>query len=134
MTNQGPAQPNQSLAHGLSCLQMVVSAGEPIGSRELARALGLEHTRVSRLLGTLAMLGLTEKTADSKYQPGPAIHVLAAQSIQGSRLLTASLPQLKLLQHTGMDVALGVVWRKHVCYLFYGRSGLALEEGMGAEK
>ena len=37
-----PAQPNQSLIDGLECLQALSSTDRPVGSRELARMLGLE--------------------------------------------------------------------------------------------
>jgi DNA-binding IclR family transcriptional regulator len=134
MNARGPAQSNQSLARGLACLQALVSAGGPVGSRALARELGLEHTRVSRLLGTLAMLGLAERTPAGRYLPGPGIHVLAAQSLQGSRLLAIALPHLRRLLRPGTSAALGVLWRKHVCYLFHGRSGLALEDGIGTTR
>jgi DNA-binding IclR family transcriptional regulator len=53
--------------------------------------------------------------------------VLAAQSLRGSRLLHAALPVIESLMDTGLTVALGVLWRDKVCYLFHGRnlSGLA---------
>ena len=53
------AQPNQSLGHGLEVLHALCGADGPIGSRELSRLLGMEHTRVNRLLGTMATLGAT---------------------------------------------------------------------------
>lgn len=126
-----PAQPNQSLIHGISCLQTVVAAGRPIGSREVARLLDDEHTRVSRLLSTLASIGLLEQTPQRKYQPGPALHVLTAQSLHGSMLLTAALPHLKTLMDRGMTVALGVLWRRQVCFLFHSKPGQPLEESIG---
>lgn len=128
---KGPAQSNQSLANGLACLQAIVSAGRPLGSREVARLLGLEHTRVSRLLGTLAALGLASKTVNRKYQPGHGIHVLAAQSLRGSGLLAAALPHLRSLLDTPFALALGVLWRKNVCYLVHSSPGRPLEEGIG---
>ena len=103
-----------------------------MGSREVARELGMEHTRVSRLLGTLAALGLAAKTPGRKYQAGPGLHVLAAQSLKGSRLLACALPQLRRLLKANAPVALGVLWRRHVCYLFFGRPGQPFEEGLGA--
>ena len=70
-----PAQPNQSLIHGLECFQAVVAAGRPVGNRELARLLGADPTRVNRVLKTLAHLQLLERTPQRKYRPGPAVHV-----------------------------------------------------------
>jgi DNA-binding IclR family transcriptional regulator len=126
-----PAQPNQSLIHGIRCLQAVVAAERPIGSREVARLLDEEHTRVSRLLSTLAEIGLLEQTPQRKYQPGPGLHVLAAQSLHASRLLTAALPHLKPLLNRGMTVALGVLWQRKICFLFHSKPGQPLEESIG---
>lgn len=118
---RAPAQPNQSLVNGLDCLLSLASSPEPVGGRELARALDMEPTRVNRLLGTLAYLGLAQQTADRKYYAGPGLHVLAAMSLRGSRLLGVSLPHLRDLSlRLEKGVSLGVLWRRHVCYLFHG--------------
>ncbi len=139
-----PAQPNQSLIDGLACLQELASHGKPIGGRAMARALGLEPTRVNRLLRTLAHLGLAEQDERRKYRPGPAIHVLAAQSLLGSGLLRRAAPELERLRRHGLVVALGVLWRDQVAYLYHaspdtpaggaiGRVGLfpANQSGLG---
>ncbi|MBT3377780.1 MAG: helix-turn-helix domain-containing protein [Lentisphaerae bacterium] len=125
--SQPPAQINQSLVNGLTCLLRLASTREAVGGRQLARELDLEPTCVNRLLGTMAHLGFAEKTADRKYRPGPAIHVLSAMSMRGSQLLNVALPHLRSLSaDAGHAVALGVLWRCHVCYLFHGR-----EEALG---
>ena len=119
-----PAQPNQSVASAIECLLHIGTARRPVGSREMARELGMEHTKANRMLGTLAGLGLAEKTPDRKYIPGPGIHVLAAMALSGSRLLAAALePIEKLRAETNMLVALGVLWRNHVCSLSHGGPG-----------
>ncbi|MCD4825732.1 MAG: transcriptional regulator [Phycisphaerae bacterium] len=127
-TTRAPAQPNQSLQYGTECLLQLVSAGRPIGSREMARELKREHTHVNRLLGTLAYLGLAERTSDRKYIVGPGIHVLSAMSLRGSHLLTSALPRIRtLIEKTGMIVALGVLWRRQVCYLYHGGPEKSME-------
>lgn len=126
-----PAQPNQSLIQGIACLQTVVAAGRPVGSREVSRLLNDDHTRTSRLLSTLASIGLLEQTSRRKYQPGPGLHVLAAQSLHGSMLLVSALPHLKGLLGQGMTVALGVLWQRQVCFLFHSKPGQPLEESIG---
>ncbi|MFH1021948.1 MAG: helix-turn-helix domain-containing protein [Planctomycetota bacterium] len=131
MASQKPAQPNQSLIRGLDVLQALVSAGRPVGSRELGRQLTLEHTRVNRFLGTLAFLGLAEKTPDRRYTVGPAIHVISAQSMKGSGLLASALPVLRELPAGNLNIALGVLWRDQVCYLFHGRIGRDFDRGIG---
>lgn len=125
------AQPNQSLINGIAALQTVVGAERPIGSREVSRLLGDDHTRTSRLLSTLASIGLLEQTPNRKYQPGPGLHVLAAQSVHGSMLLATALPHLKGLMNQGMTVALGVLWQRQVCFLFHSKPGQPLEESIG---
>lgn len=117
-----PAQPNQSLAGGLACLLQLVSTDGPVGCRQMARELGMEPTRVNRLLGTLAHLGLARRTPDRKYVAGSGINVLAAMTMRRSRLLACAGRHIEALRaDTGLGVALGVLWRRHVCYLYHGR-------------
>jgi len=125
------ARPNRSIVHGVECLQYLFAAGHPVGSREMSRFLGVEHTKVNRTLGTLELLGLAKRTGDGKYAPGPAIHVLAAQSLRASPLLASALPHLAGLHADGFTVALGVLWREQVVYLLHARPGTALEDGIG---
>jgi DNA-binding IclR family transcriptional regulator len=128
------AQPNQSLGRGLEVLHALCGAEGPIGSRELSRRLGMEHTRVNRLLGTMATLGLAEKTADRRYRPGPAVHVLAASSLRSSGLLQAALPVIRELHAEGFAAALGVLWRDQVCYLYHGKPNQPLERGLAGHQ
>ncbi|WP_116953150.1 IclR family transcriptional regulator [Jiangella endophytica] len=114
-----PAQPNRSLMDGLACLQALATAERPVGTRELARRLGLEPTRVNRLLRTLAAMGLAEQDEGRRYRPGPAIHVLAAQSLHGSGLVDLALRHMRGLHEFGYAVALGVLWRDQVSYLYH---------------
>ncbi len=126
-----PAQPNQSLIDGLSCLGAIAANPSPMGVRELARQLGLETTRVNRLLKTLAHLGLAHQNAEKKYHVGPGIHVLAAQSLFGSGLLRRAAQPLNQLGETGLIVALGVLWRDQVCYLYHAAPGMNSIEAVG---
>ncbi|HEY5792713.1 MAG TPA: helix-turn-helix domain-containing protein [Chthoniobacterales bacterium] len=125
-----PAQPNQSLIDGLACLQALAAADGPAGSIDLARLLDMEPTRANRLLKTLAALGFARQNSQRKYIAGPAMHVLAAQSMKGSRLLACAMPVIGELQAEGLTVALGVLWRAHVCYLFHGKPRRQLVEGV----
>lgn len=126
-----PAQPNRSLIDGLLVLQQLTAAAAPVGTRQLARDLGFDPTRVNRLAKTLAALGFLRQTPDCKYAVGPGIHVLAAQSLYASGLLRTALPVLESLHDTGLTVALGVLWRHHVCYLYHGRRGMSTVEAVG---
>ena len=120
-----PAQPNQSLIDGLACLQAIAAAASPLGVRELSRQLELEPTRVNRLLKTLAHLGLAEQDQQRKYRTGPGIHVLAAQSLFASGLLHKAADPLEDLRHLGHIVALGVLWRDQVSYLYHAEPGMS---------
>ena len=82
-----PAQPNRSLMDGIRCLQILSSNPGPLGARELARRLNMETTRAHRLLKTLAHMGMARQNRNAKYMPGPAMHVLAAQSLYSSGLI-----------------------------------------------
>jgi DNA-binding IclR family transcriptional regulator len=128
-----PAQPNQSLIDGLACLQALAAHAQPIGSRELGRMLGLEPTRVNRLLKTLAFVGLAQQNEQRKYLPGPAIHVLAAQSVRGSGLIRRALGPLESLFELDLQVAMGVLWDDQVCYLYHHSPGESAGLGIGRE-
>ena len=91
-------------------------------------------SRANRLMGTLASLGLAERTANRKYAPGAGLHVLAAMSLRGSRLLSSAWPHLEWLRATepGLTVALGVRWRTQVAYLFYAQPGEELQAAIAS--
>lgn len=124
-------QYNQSVSGSIRILQEVLSHPGPIGSRELAKLLGEEHTRISRMLGTLHSEGFLCKTEKRKYCPGPGIHVLAALSLRNSPLLRLSLPELKKLKSPRRTVALGVLWKDSVCFLVHSRPKQSIEDGIG---
>lgn len=95
----------------------------PVGSRELARRLGQDHTRVNRIISTLAYTGLAEQTADRKYIAGPGLLVLAGLSLRSSALYRCAMPHLEELGvATGYQVALGIRWRTNVSYLYHGHA------------
>lgn len=125
------AQPNKSLIDGIATLQALAVSPEPIGGRELARQLGIDTTKVNRLLRTLAHLGIARQTANRKYTAGPGMHVLAAQSLFASGIIRRALPVLEQLRRFGHTVALGVLWEKSVSYLFHAPPGIEAARGLG---
>lgn len=125
------AQPNKSLIDGIVTLQALAMSAEPVGCRELARRLGFEHTRTNRLLKTLAYLGIAQQTPDRRYTAGPGMHILAAQSLFASGLLARAVPVLERLNHFGHTVALGVLWRTSVSYLFHRPPGVSSADAIG---
>jgi DNA-binding IclR family transcriptional regulator len=129
-----PSQPNESLIGGLQCLEAVVGAGHAVGTREVARTLGMNHTRVSRLVKTLAHLGLLTRTPEGRYRPGAGIHVLAALSLQGSPLLQVALPYVRRWWSEGFNVALGVLWKDNVCHLLHARPEWPFDRAIGGHE
>lgn len=127
-----PRQPNQSVIDGFRCLQFVVSSEEPCRVTKLAAELDLEKTRVHRLLRTLGHLGLVVQTNGRRYAPGPAIPVLAAQTLHATHFADKALPHLEALRRkVGLTVALGVLWERSVSYLYHGAADAKLEEAIG---
>ncbi|MDR3709487.1 MAG: helix-turn-helix domain-containing protein [Capsulimonadaceae bacterium] len=126
-----PSQPNQALVDGLAVLQALAVSERPTGSREMGRMLGIEATRVNRLLRTLAHLGMARQTADRKYLPGPAMHVLSAQSLFGSGLVRSAMEPLARLNVYNLTVAMGVLWRDQVCYLYHATPGMSGADALG---
>ncbi len=125
-----PAQPNQSLIDGLLVLRALAVAGEPVGSREMARRLNLEPTRINRLLKTLASIGVARQTPDRRYVPGPAMHVLSVQAIYGSGLLRRAAAAIERLRPFQLHVALGVLWQSQVVYLYQARPAQSSDDAL----
>ena len=129
-----PAQINKSLRDGIECLLEIAAMERPVGSRELARRLGQDHTRVNRIISTLAYMGLAEQTTDRKYIAGPGLLVLAGLSLRGSLLYRCAMPHLEDLGiATGYQVALGLRWRTNVSYLYHGHAQKHAALGIASE-
>lgn len=97
----------------------------------MARRVGIEPTRANRLLKTLDALGIVRQTADRRYEPGPGMHVLAAQAMFGSGLIPKAIDPLDELRRPGASIALGVLWRLDVSYLIHAGPGQTIARGIG---
>ncbi len=118
---KAPAQINQSLKTGLEFLLRLATSDDPVVLTEVAKELNMDYTRVNRLFGTLAAMGFAERTTDRRYIAGPGIHVIATLGLHKSHLLSVAVPHLyELAKRMNMLVALGVLWGRHVCYIFHG--------------
>lgn len=126
-----PAQPNRSLIEGIEVLLAVAQRQEPVGVRALARELNMTPTRVQRFLGTLAHLGLTDQKADRRYGVGPGIHALSAISLTASGLSKRALSILPGLADLDLIIALGVLWRDTVNYLYFNSPPHSVSESLG---
>ena len=126
------SQPNQSLIDGITCLQSLATADEPVRGRELARQLELDPTKVNRLLRTLKSMGFAIQDERRAYLPGPGIHVLASQAMHGSVLFRHALPVMEEVLPAPHIVALGALWKDKVSYLFHADPHSSLTSGIGA--
>ncbi|MCP3967352.1 MAG: helix-turn-helix domain-containing protein [Lentisphaerae bacterium] len=132
--NSPPAQKVNGLIDGIAVLQELAMADGPVSNKEIAEKLGVNKVRANRLLKTLAYVGLASIDGARKYSIGPGVHVLAAQSMKASGLFQQALPVLKRLTETGKTVALGVLWKGLVCYIYHnGRGGTEFLAGVDSK-
>tara|TARA_B100001123_G_scaffold450159_2_gene618889 strand:+ start:2939 stop:3637 length:699 start_codon:yes stop_codon:yes gene_type:complete len=117
---------------GVRCLQILSTNPGPLGARELARRLNMETTRAHRLLKTLAHMGMARQNRNAKYMPGPAMHVLAAQSLYSSGLIgNTTKPLLELHRKVNLITAFGMLWERNVYYLYHLMPGMSAEDAVG---
>jgi DNA-binding IclR family transcriptional regulator len=118
-----PAQPPMGLIDGLKVLQELSVSPDPVTCSDLSDRLGIEVTKVNRILKTLDYLEIASSASRGMYSPGPGIHVLAAQSMAASGLLKRAIPIIEELREFNLIIALGVLWRDTVTYLFHHSPG-----------
>lgn len=99
-------------------LQVVVAAGESIGVRELGRRTGLPRSTVSRLIRTLADLGMVSRTSDGAVLPGSALATLHPSAASAPLLEDQLRPLLaELVQVFGENAALSIDDGDRLLYL-----------------
>jgi DNA-binding IclR family transcriptional regulator len=128
-----PVQPNQSLLEGIEVLLAVARKGGPVGVRPLSRELGMTPTRLQRYLGTLAHCGLLRQFPDRRYGVGAGMHALSAISLSASGLAARAMAVLPQLEHLGCIVAVGVLWRDSVSYLYFQLPESPASRSLGRE-
>ena len=99
-----------SLERGLSVLEALKDADEPIGVREIGRRVDLSPAAVQRLLNTLADRGYVEQTSDTRrYRVGYGILELGSHVLRKNGLLELAEPELQALAAVGFfNAFLGV--------------------------
>lgn len=132
--NKLPAQKVNGLIDGIEVLQELAMAGEAVSGKAIADKLGINAVRANRLLKTLDYLGLAHRDSSRRYSVGSAMHVLAAQSMAASGLLSRALPQLQKLSKLNKVVALGVLWKNQVCYLYHNNTPEDFNAGLSRVK
>lgn len=139
MTGSGAG--SQTLARGLTALQMVADAPGGLTVQQLADQVGVHRTIAYRLLSTLAQFRLVAKGEDGRYRPGAGLAVLGASFDRNVRQL--SLPTLRaladelgttvslLIAEGDQQVAIAVIVPSHVAYQlsFHEGSRYPLDRG-----
>ncbi|ORV93737.1 IclR family transcriptional regulator [Mycobacterium interjectum] len=132
---------SQTLARGLTALQMVADAPGGLTVQQLADQVGVHRTIAYRLLSTLAQFRLVAKGEDGRYRPGAGLAVLGASFDRNVRQL--SLPTLRaladelgttvslLIAEGDQQVAIAVIVPSHVAYQlsFHEGSRYPLDRG-----
>jgi DNA-binding IclR family transcriptional regulator len=139
MTTAGTG--SQTLARGLTALQMVAASGTGLTVQELADQVGVHRTIAYRLLSTLTQFRLVAKGEDGRYRPAAGLAVLGASFDRNVRQL--SLPTLRaladdlgttvslLVAEGDQQVAVAVIVPTHVAYQlsFHEGSRYPLDRG-----
>ncbi|BAN29791.1 transcriptional regulator [Mycobacterium avium subsp. hominissuis TH135] len=124
MTGSGTG--SQTLARGLTALQMVADAPAGLTVQQLADQVGVHRTIAYRLLTTLAEFRLVAKGEDGRYRPAAGLAVLGASFDRNVRQLC--LPTLRaladelgttvslLVAEGDQQVAIAVIVPSHVAY------------------
>jgi DNA-binding IclR family transcriptional regulator len=77
-------------------------------------------------------MGMARQNRNAKYMPGPAMHVLAAQSLYSSGLIgNATKPLLDLHRKVQLITAFGMLWERNVYFLYHLMPGMSAEEAVG---
>ncbi|BAX94438.1 IclR family transcriptional regulator [Mycobacterium shigaense] len=139
MTGSGTG--SQTLARGITALQMVADSPVGLTVQLLAEQIGVHRTIAYRLLSTLSEFGLVAKGEDGRYRPAAGLAVLGASFDRNVRQL--SLPTLRaladelgttvslLVAEGDQQVAVAVIVPSHVAYQlsFHEGSRYALDRG-----
>lgn len=139
MTGSGTG--SQTLARGLTALQMVADAPAGLTVQQLADQVGVHRTIAYRLLTTLAEFRLVAKGEDGRYRPAAGLAVLGASFDRNVRQLC--LPTLRaladelgttvslLVAEGDQQVAIAVIVPSHVAYQlsFHEGSRYPLDRG-----
>ncbi|OBF49654.1 IclR family transcriptional regulator [Mycobacterium sp. 852002-53434_SCH5985345] len=137
----GSVTGSQTLARGLTALQMVADAPGGLTVQQLAEQVGVHRTIAYRLLSTLAEFRLVAKGEDGRYRPASGLAVLGASFDRNVRQV--SLPTLRaladelgttvslLMAEGDQQVAIAVIVPSHVAYQlsFHEGSRYPLERG-----
>ncbi|WP_077087725.1 IclR family transcriptional regulator [Mycobacterium rhizamassiliense] len=132
---------SQTLARGITALQIVAASPTGLTVQQLADQIGVHRTIAYRLLSTLSQFRLVAKGEDGRYRPAAGLAVLGASFDRNVRQL--SLPTLRaladelgttvslLVAEGDQQVAVAVIVPSHVAYQlsFHEGSRYPLDRG-----
>lgn len=127
---------SQSTARALSVLDLLETASDGLGVREIARRLELAPSIVQRLVGTLADFGYIERGANGhSYRIGLRLFQVGRSYLVQNTLHSISLPELReLAEKHHVNAYLGVQRGDRVIYLeaLQSRGPIAIVSTPGA--
>jgi DNA-binding IclR family transcriptional regulator len=105
MTATNGAPGSQTLARGLSALQLVATSRRGLTVQEVADSIGVHRTIAYRLLTTLAQYRLVAKGEDGRYRSAAQLAVLGASFDNNIRQMSVPILR-KLADELGTTVSL----------------------------
>jgi DNA-binding IclR family transcriptional regulator len=127
---------NQSASRVLQVLEALAASPEPIGVRDIARAIGVSPSIAQRLVSTLASTGFAEQTETRKYRVGLRAFAVGNAFLSDNSLARETLVELKrLADERQLNGYLGVLRGRSVVYLLTCQSSgpIAIRTSAGAE-
>lgn len=118
------------LVDGIDVLRELAASSEPVSGITLAKRLDMDPVRVSRLLMTLAWMGIAHRDKSRRYTIGPGMHILSTLNLGASGQLRKVIDHLEPLLDYPYTVAAGVLWRDMVTYLYHRSPGQQPVEGI----
>ena len=126
---------NQSVARALQILEVLARAPEPLGIREIARAIGVAPSIAQRLVATLMQSGFAEQDATRRYGIGARAQALGNSQPTANALVREALPELEVLaREHRFNGYLGILRGTSVVYLlaFQSSGPIAINVRIGS--
>lgn len=123
------------LHRGLRALEIVASAGRPLGISEIAAELGLTRSSVFRLVYTLRHMGFLEEEQSKQFTLGPRVLNIGFAFLASKDIIEIARPELEALRdETQVSAHLAIRDERDVLYLscVQTRSGFLSNMNVGS--
>jgi DNA-binding IclR family transcriptional regulator len=114
----------QALMRGLDTLRLLVESGRPMSPTELAEAVGVHQSSVSRILSTLASAGYVRKVAGRRFEPDFGVLTLASAV---TNFPLVHKPRAAMAEAASMCpgclISLSILWRGQILYFLRTAQG-----------